>query len=55
MVRLEALGSAIPNLVRVAEMLELAGVCTKETVKMKPRRLKISDDDIDPISHGEPV
>jgi hypothetical protein len=54
-VRLEALGSAIPNLIRVAEMLEISGICTKENTKIKPRRLKVNEDDLDPISHGSPV
>lgn len=42
-VRLEALASAIPNLVKVAEMLELAGVGEKTKVRVKTRRLNVGN------------
>ena len=38
--RLEALGSAIPNLVRVSQMLELCGLASFSKVSVKPRSLK---------------
>lgn len=41
--RLESLGSAIPNLVKVAEMLEVAGVAQKRSLKMKHRRLRLNN------------
>ena len=37
--RLEALGSAIPNQVRVSQMLELSGIAVFKKVSVKPRSL----------------
>ena len=45
MIRLEALGCAIPNLVQVCELLELSGIAKKMKIKMKEIPVPMSDDD----------
>lgn len=42
-VRLEALGSAIPNLIRVTQLLELCDMATTCKFSCKPRRMKIGE------------
>lgn len=46
-VRLEALGSAIPNLVKVTQLAELCDLAQISKVSMKPRRMKVAGDTTD--------
>jgi hypothetical protein len=40
-VRLEALGSAIPNLIKVCKLVELCEMARISKISVKPRRMKI--------------
>ena len=43
-VRIEALASAIPNMVRLCELAQVCGLATITKIQTKLRRMKVGDD-----------
>ena len=41
---MEALGSAIPNLIRISQLVEICGIAQITHMSMKPRRMKTGNE-----------